>query len=448
MKISRTKIKLEYRKELKDYHRDIDSLDSEDRSNGIEYAKMYYSYLAEAGISYAKLALDVIKNEGKFGKLANIHLKSQSIFEGITLEEITTVREKIIISLASHDAKMRGNKNYNQSNPYYKEIEEYHIKVFKYHTSPYAWGGLALKELIGSGSWMEFYEQDKGVFEGIKEIIKQDKIGKSLEYSAERMLKSIAHSHNQYTLESKAPFQLKMSAASKEQAAFIWKIDPARVSEIEDDTSMLDSVSSKVFKAKPAEYFVPSGDPDYSSSDSEDDEEFNETLSANKAINKQLWQLLSNPSDLKQYNKESLSNAMQDLKLAEEFVPNITKSALESMSKHYGFMQELIGIKNPKQELEKIKKSEQEEAKMMPVAQDLVQDIQNQQVFTAGMQNFMNQQSNNGQTQEKKSDDQDWLNDILLNTQTAMNQAYHDPDMQQFMKDLGGNSGFNYDDFS
>jgi len=106
------------------------------------------------------------------------------------------------------------------------------------------------------------------------------------------------------------------------------------------------------------------------------------------------------------------------------------------------------GIKNPKQELEKIKKSEQEEAKMMPVAQDLVQDIQNQQVFTAGMQNFMNQQSNNGQTQEKKSDDQDWLNDILLNTQTAMNEAYHDPDMQQFMKDLGGNSGFNYDDFS
>ena len=40
MKISRAKIKLEYRKELKDYHRDIDKLDSEDRSNGIEYAKI------------------------------------------------------------------------------------------------------------------------------------------------------------------------------------------------------------------------------------------------------------------------------------------------------------------------------------------------------------------------------------------------------------------------
>ena len=448
MKISRKKIKLEYRKELKDYHRDINNLDSEDRSNGIEYAKMYYSYLAGAGIPYATLALDVIKNEGKFGKLANIHLKSQSIFEGIPLDEITAVKEKIIISLASHDAKMRGDKDYNQNNPYYKEIEEYHIKVFKYHTSPYAWGGLALKELIGSGSWMKFYEQDKGLFEGIKEIVKQDKIGVSLEYSAERMLKSVAHSHNQYTFDGNAFFELKMSAASKEQAALMWKIDPARIELVEEDTSMFDSVSSKVFKAKAAECFVPSGEFDYSSSDSEGEEEFSETLSANSAINKQLKQLLSNPSDLKQYNKESLSNAMQDLKLAEEFVPNITKSALESMNEHYGFMQELVGIKNPKQELEKIKKSEQEEAKMMPVAQELIQNISNQQVFTAGMQNFMNPQSNNDQTQEKKNDDPDWLNDILSHTQTAMNQAYNDPEMQQFMKDLGGNSGFNYDDFS
>jgi hypothetical protein len=303
-----------------------------------------------------------------------------------------------------------------------------------------------LKELIGSGSWMQFYADDSGILKGIEEIIKHNKICESLEYSVERMLKSVAHSHNQYILGINTPFELIMSAASKEQAALIWKIDPVRIELVEEDTSMFDSISSKVFKAKAAEYFIPSGDPDYSSSDSESEEEFSETLFANKLINKQLGHLLSNPSDLKQYDKEFLSNAMQDLKLAEEFVPNITKSTLESMSEHYGFMRELIGIKNPKQELEKIKKSEQEEAKIQPVLKDLVQNISNQQIFTADMQDFANQQSYNIQTQENKSNDQNWLNDILSHTQAAMKQAYSDSDMQEFLKTLGGNSGFNFED--
>ena len=94
-------------------------------------------------------------------------------------------------------------------------------------------------------------------------------------------------------------------------------------------------------------------------------------------------------------------------------------------------MQQLIGIKTPDTELEKIKKYEQKAEQIKPK-----------------MSGFTNKQSYNTQTQEKKSDNQDWLNDILANTQTAMNEAHNDPDMQQFMKDLGGNSGFNYDDFS
>lgn len=441
MKINRVKIKSEYRKELKDYHRDIDKLDSEDRGNGIEYAKMYYNYLAEAGIPYARLALDVIENEGKFGKLANIHLKSQSIFEGIQSEAMPAVREKIIISLASHDAKMRGDKDYNQSNPCYDKIEAYHLKVFKYHTSPYAWGGLAPKELIGSGSWMKFYEDDSGVLKGIDEIIKQGKIAKSLEYSVERMLKSVAYSYNQYTLVSNAPFQLMMSTASKEQAAFIWKIDPARIELVEEDTSMLDSVSSKVFKAKAAEYFVPSGEFDYSSSDSESEKEYSETLSANKVINKQIKALLSNPSDLKHYQQESLDNAMQDLKLAEGFVPNITKTSLESMDKHYELMQELMGIKDGALELKKVKKLEEEEEKFDPYLKDLAKSLKNPQTFISTA-------STKPKTQKQKVDheDNDWLNALLSNTASMMQEASSDPDMQQFLKTLGNNSEFNFGD--
>ena len=441
MKINRVKIKSEYRKELKDYHKIINDLSAEQRSEGVKCAEKYYDYLATKGILYAWLALDVIGNEGKFGKLANIHLKSQSIFEGIAVEEINTVREKIIISLASHDAKMRSSKGYDQSNPCYDKIEAYHLKVFKYHTSPYAWGGLAPKELIGSGSWMKFYERDEGIFDCAEEIIKSDKIGKGGEYSAERMLKSLVHSYTQYTLVSNTPFELIISTASKEQAAFIWKIDPARIELVEEDISMLDSVSSKVFKAKAAENFVPSGEFDYSSSDSESEEEYSETFAANKVINKQLKAFLSNPSDLKHYQQESLEHAMQELKLAENLVPNIAKSGLESMGEHYEFMQQLIGIKEPTLELQKIKKLEEEEEKIDPYLKDLVQSFQNPQTFIATA-------STKPKTQEQKVDheDNDWLNALLSNTASMMHEASSDPDMQQFLKTLGNNSEFNFGD--
>lgn len=441
MKINKAEVKYKYRQVLKGYHKIINDLSGEERSKGVECAEKYYDYLATKGILYAWLALDVIENKDKFGKLANIHLKSQSIFEGIQSEAMNAVREKIIISLASHDAKMRSSKGYDQSNPCYDKIEAYHLKVFKYHTTPYAWGGLAPKELIGSGSWMKFYEDDSGILKGIEEIIKQGKICKSLEYSAERMLKSLAHSYNQYILGSNTSFELIMSTSSKEQAALVWKIDLDRVELIEEDTSMLDSVSSKVFKAKAAEYFVPSGEFDYSSSDSESEEEFSETLSANKVINKQLKALLSNPGDLKHYQQESLENAMQELKLAENLVPNITKASLESMSEHYEFIQQLTGIKDSTLELWKVEKLEEEEEKFVPDLQDLVQSFQKPQSVNATT-------STKPETREQKADheDNDWLNALLSNTTSMMNEASNDPEMQQFLKTLGNNSGFNFED--
>ncbi len=173
--------------------------------------------------------------------------------------------------------------------------------------------------------------------------------------------------------------------------------------------------------------------------DNEDD--LDQTLGANKVINKQLKALLSNPSDLHKYQQESLDNAMQNLKLAEGFVPNIAKSGLESMGEHYEFMQQLIGIKEPTLELQKIKKLEEEEEKIDPYLKDLVQSFQNPQTFIATA-------STKPKTQEPKVDheDNDWLNALLSNTASMMHEASSDPDMQQFLKTLGNNSEFNFGD--
>lgn len=149
----------------------------------------------------------------------------------------------------------------------------------------------------------------------------------------------------------------------------------------------------------------------------------------NTVINHLASKLLSDQNYAEQYRENSINDALSSLKLTESIIPGITKQSLKSANEHYELMQQLTGIKSTREELEKVEKYEQEFEQIKPK-----------------MQSFTNQQSDNTQTQEKKSDDQDWLNDILSHTQTAMNQAYNDPDMQQFLKTLGNNSGFNFED--
>ena len=164
---------------------------------------------------------------------------------------------------------------------------------------------------------------------------------------------------------------------------------------------------------------------------------------ANKVINKQVTKLLSNPSDFKEYQQRSLNNAFEDLKLAECLVPNITKTSLESMGEHYEFLQQLTGIKDPTSELEKIKKLEEEEEKIEPYLKNLVESVQKQQTFSdKGLEKLG--------TQKQKTDreDNDWLNALLSNTKTMMNEASNDPDMQQFIQNLGNGSKCNFDDYS
>jgi len=173
----------------------------------------------------------------------------------------------------------------------------------------------------------------------------------------------------------------------------------------------------------------------------DDEDSQDQTLAANKIINKQIDKLLSNPSELHKYQQESLDNAIQELKLAENLVPNITKSGLESMGEHYEFMQQLMGIKDPIFELKKVKELEEEEEKFDPYLQDLVQSFQNPQTFTSKARA-------KPKTQEQKVDyeDNDWLNALLSNTESMMQEASSDPDMQQFLKTLGNNSEFNFGD--
>lgn len=135
MKISKSKIQKDYRDILALYRADIKTLDQDERIEAIDLAKSYYNYLVSHDIAYGTLALDVIENKGQFGQIANIHLKHQSIFEGISPELITIVREQIIIRLAYKDTKMRSQTSYQQNDPCYKLIEDYHEEVFNQHTT-------------------------------------------------------------------------------------------------------------------------------------------------------------------------------------------------------------------------------------------------------------------------------------------------------------------------
>ena len=63
------------------------------------------------------------------------------------------------------------------------------------------------------------------------------------------------------------------------------------------------------------------------------------------------------------------------------------------------------------------------------------------------MQSFMGGQNNTSQKQDpSQEDNKDWLNNLVSNTKNSMNDAYNDPDMQQFLQTLGNNSNFNFED--
>lgn len=251
MTLSKEIIEKEFRKNFEEAYKKIDTLTPEERLIQVNKAKEYYEYLTSNGILYGNLALEVVEDKGMYGRIANIHLRAQSIFEGIDSASVSTMREKLIISLAYRDMDMRV-KQVEIGNPNYKEIEDYHVEEFRKYTTPYAWGGLVMKELVGSESWMEFYEKDasilnKAFLEGTIKALKARSETVVSEYSAERMIAAAGHAFGEYTTGTSSEFRPIVSAQSKEIAARMWKIAIDRLEEIPHFEFTESSTLSKVF---------------------------------------------------------------------------------------------------------------------------------------------------------------------------------------------------------
>lgn len=142
----------------------------------------------------------------------------------------------------------------------------------------------------------------------------------------------------------------------------------------------------------------------------------------NQVINKQLEDLLSNPTKLQQYQQESINDAFESLKIGEQIIPGMAEYSVKSANEHYEFLQGLVGIKDSSVELEKVEQYKQKPVKARSKMQS------------------------SARGQEQKEEDQDWLNTLISNTKNSMNDAYNDPDMQSFLQTLGDNSGFNFAD--
>lgn len=159
--------------------------------------------------------------------------------------------------------------------------------------------------------------------------------------------------------------------------------------------------------------------------------------SANKVINEKVNKLLSDPNYLKQYQAQSIKDGLEGLKQAEQFVPGITKAAAESMKEHNDFLQQLMGIKSPTANSKKSNPSG-------PQAEQISKDQKTSTSTTNMSSNVQAQpkakEQNISDHIGKDSKEKNWLDNLLSNTETMMNDLSNDPEMQQFMQMLGKNS--------
>jgi hypothetical protein len=246
--------------DLREGYRYIEELNEVDRFFFIGRAKSYYKYLASYDIKYGKLALEVIEMNAGYGRYANIHLVSQSLFEGISQAQMEEVRERIIIRLAYRDAQMRAEFTKQTALEELESIKAYHIDEFKKHTTPYAWSGLIFDEIVGKGTWIELYDKDLSFIEGMLAITRIKALDVKVEqYSYERMLQAATHVFKFLSSRIDIEFSPTITAPSKEAAASIFRIDICRVEEIQDDRSKKyrREVDGKLFSIKPAEEFLP-----------------------------------------------------------------------------------------------------------------------------------------------------------------------------------------------
>ena len=95
-----------------------------EREAGVAAAKAHYKLLADSGNKYGNLALEVINNNGEWGKMANKHLEHQAVFDGINELAVPTVRDNIIISLAHMDIIARKGDNIQNDLKGHRQVNE------------------------------------------------------------------------------------------------------------------------------------------------------------------------------------------------------------------------------------------------------------------------------------------------------------------------------------
>ncbi len=180
---------------LEKFKKDLNELRERDyaedkRDAGIALAHKYYTYLKDNGEPYGAAALQVATNTGLLGKIANIHLRTQAVFDGKAKEDLDELQTRIVISLAHADMIQRIKHNGELT---YDIISKYHKLTFEtFGLSHYAWSGLVVEELLGPGKWMMIHDSDQREFDSILTQLSQSTTKST--YAIDRMLSSIHHS--------------------------------------------------------------------------------------------------------------------------------------------------------------------------------------------------------------------------------------------------------------
>lgn len=225
----------------------MQSMTAEKREQGLNIARDYYLFLRDNNEKYGEAALRVVNNEGLIGKVANLHLRTQAVFDGKKREDLPELRDRIVISLAFNDI----NKRIEEGTKFtYDSISRYHKEVFVAQgLSEYAWAGLAFEELLGSGKWMASFDADVKLFSNVIGQLSQIK-EKRNNYSLDRLVTSLKHSFSCY-LTFEHDYRPMVRAGSPEQAASWFGVDTKRVIEIKDPLSVLEPISGHAYKILP-----------------------------------------------------------------------------------------------------------------------------------------------------------------------------------------------------
>lgn len=167
-------------------------------------------------------------------------------------------------------------------------------------------------------------------------------------------------------------------------------------------------------------------------SDLDGDYEILQTLSTNKVINTKLSKLLSNPTNLEQYQQQVPAKTSHNLKLTEELEPNITETFLTTIKQHHALFPQLARIQGSILKLDKVQESKQQAKELEHVIYNLTQNFKNQQVSASNTQNLTK-----ARKQEEPNVNSYWLN--------KMNSLSDDYEIQQLIQKLGDSSEFFYD---